>query len=307
MNELFYAEWQPYKFITNYNDVIAQLKFESKIDLSNGITDISVYTRYTVNDPFLVEKQLIRLDFEINDFTFYPEKEYYIIIENSIITDIPSEQINIKHRLFKYSDSQQTYYYINFQNTQNLGSTKVGGKNVNIYVPFYSILANQPDNSYFELMTLDFSGSNLGKMLGFTESVYGDFSNPGTDTGMDSFYKYSSLSATPEKYVILTIPQLNFNNEDPFAKIRFNYVIEDNFVSGVKNFGGVLKDQLTELTLKFTDYLGNPFNFNFTEHSLTLLFTEELDLLERTNESSKRGSIITSAQSPVYSYTSSQI
>ena len=307
MNRLFYEVWQPYKFITNYNDVIAQLRFITNIDSSNGITDIAAYTRYTVNEPFLVEKQLIRLDFEITDFTFYPEKEYYIIIENATITDIPSEQINTKHRLFKYSDSQQTYYYINFQNTQNLGGTKVGGKNVNIYIPFYSILFEQPDNSYFELMTLDFSSSNLGKMLGFSESVYGDYTNPATDTGLTSFYEYTSIAATPEKYVTLTIPQLNFNNEDPFAKIRFNYVIEDNFVSGVKNFGGVLKDQLTELTLKFTDYLGNPFNFNFTEHSLTLLFTEELDLLERTNESSKRGSIITSAQSPVYSYTSSQI
>lgn len=307
MNKLFYAEWKPYKFITNYNDVIAQLKFVTTIDSSNGITDITAYTRYTVNDPFLVEKQLIKLDFDIEDFTFYPEKEYYIIIENAVITNIPSEQINTKHQLFKYSDSQQTYYYINFQNTQNLGALNVGGNNVNIYFPFYSILANQPDNSYFELMTLDFSGSNLGKMLGFTESVYGEITNPATDTGLIAGYRYISVPATPEKYVILTIPQLNFNNEDPFAKIRFNYIIEDNFVSGVKNFGGVLKDQLTVLTLIFTDYQGNPFNFNFTEHSLTLLFTEELDLLERTNESSKRGSIITTAQSPAYSYTASQI
>jgi len=307
MNKLFNNEWEPYKFITNYDNVIAQLKFETTIDSSNGITSISVYTRYTVNNPFLVEKQLIRLDFNIEDFTFYPEKEYYIIIENASITDIPNEQINTKHRLFKYSDSQQTYFYIKFENTQNLGELKVGGNNINIFVPFYSILFDQPDNSYFEQITLDFSGSNLGKMLGFTESVYGDFTNPATDAGIDNFYEYISSPATPEKYVILTIPQLNFNNEDPFAKIRFNYIIEDNFVSGVKNFGGVLKDQLTELTLKFTDYLGNPFNFNFTEHSLTLLFTEELDLLERTNESSKRGSIITSAQSPVYSYTASQV
>lgn len=307
MNELFYGEWQPYKFITNYDNVIAQLKFEVTIQSSNGITDITVLTKYTENDPFLVEKQLIRLDFEIEDFTFYPEKEYFIIIENAVITDIPSEQINTRHQLFKFSDSQQTYYYIKLENTQNLGSLKVGGNNVNIYLPFYSILAGQPDNSYFELMTLDFSNSNLGKMLGFTESVYGEVINPATDTGLNEGYRYISDPATPEKYVILTIPQLNFNNEDPFAKIRFNNVIEDNFVSGVKNFGGVLKDQLTVLTLIFTDYQGKPFNFNYTEHSLTLLITEELDLLEKTNESSKRGSIITSAQSPVYSYTSSQI
>lgn len=307
MNMKFMEAWLPYKFITNYNDVIQQIKFITKIDISNGITEISAFTKYTVNDPFLVEKQLIKLDFEFSDFTFYPDRDYYIIIENAVINDIPSSQINTKHRLFKYSDSQQTYYYINFQNTQNLGNVKVGGENVNILMPFYSILAGQPDNSYFEQMTIDFSDSNLGKMLGFSESVYGETINPATDTGLNSSYLYISSAATPEKYVILTIPQLNFNNEDPFAKIRFNNVIEDNFVSGVKNFGGILKDQLTELTLKYTDYKGNPFNFNYTEHSLTLLFTEELDLLERTNESSKRGTIITSAQSPAYSYTSSQL
>jgi hypothetical protein len=307
MNRLFYEVWTPYKFITNYDDVIAQLRFIASIDSSNGITKISAYTRYTVNDPFLVEKQLIRLDFDLEDFTFFPEREYSIIIENASITGIPSEQINTTHRLYKYSDSQQTYYYIKFQNTQNLGALNVGGNNVNIYVPFYSMLFGQPDNSYFEQMSLDFSGSNLGKLLGFDNSVYGEFTNPATDSGADSFYKYTSTAATPEKYVILTIPQLNFNNEDPFAKIRFNYIIEDNFVSGVKNFGGVLKDQLIELTLIFTDYQGNPFDFNYTEHSLTLLFTEELDLLERTNESSKRGTIITTAQSPAYSYTSSQL
>lgn len=307
LNEEFTKKYVPDNQLTNINDFILPLKFFVDINPNTASAEFSLYSIIEVDNPFIVKSDIIIIDYDVvfapqmgnaGDISFYPDRNYYVIIENANIPNIPSSQINKKHQLFKYTEQLgKEYYYIKLtSNITPIGN--VGGENVRIYLPYFSEFVTNPNDpvdvsinygvNFKEIFYLDFTDSNFGTLLGFEKKNYGEETNP--------FYRYSSFdlvqsnkTITNETYTILTIPELNTVSGDPFAKIRLETTFGiDNYVASLKNFNGIPKAELTQLTFIFTNYLGQPFNFGGYEFSLTLLMTEEIDLLENTYSSSQR-------------------
>lgn len=261
MNEVFISTW---------TTIDRFLVFKVDIDYSTKQTKIRCFKQLNVNQPFDIIPTTIVVDLFDPSFQENPEKKYKMIISNANVNGIPPEDLNKEH----FFTQVGLDYHIKY--ASNLIRSNVGGSNVKILLPF------ENPGTFLNISTfsLDFSSSTLGKLIGFKDDVY---------TGS---YEYTTPIGCKEDYVLLTIPQLNTNSGDLFAKIKFDInrntvFYNDYFVDALKNFQDTPKDQLKELELKYIDKRGNLFDFNYTEHSLTLEITEIISTLENARQSSK--------------------
>jgi hypothetical protein len=120
----------------------------------------------------------------------------------------------------------------------------------------------------------------------------------GTQTNLENDVIYRSISLEGEQYAFLQCPTLGTListglTKDVFARISLSEspgaVIFNSFLSSPKVFEDGSLPTLTDLEFSVTLYDGQYYDFNDLDFSFTLEITEDVDYLENTNLSSRRG------------------
>jgi hypothetical protein len=150
----------------------------------------------------------------------------------------------------------------------------------------------------------------------FTFSISGDFSKTSTDGGGSNVYISSlrhgfsgiqentknsllnrSINLEGENYAFLCCPQLSTmlntgNIKNVFARITLDQSpgsMVFSYLSNPKNFDEVTLDKLDELEFSIINYDNTLYEFNDLDYSFVLEITEEIDVTEAFNYSSRRG------------------
>jgi hypothetical protein len=159
---------------------------------------------------------------------------------------------------------------------------------------------------------------NLWRMLGFNSSSSDDFVsefdntitiNQGTALQpFETNIPYAAFNLRKSNLIWMylngyetiydTYTQKNYFAKFTLAKTADNEIAYDRFNSAPQIFQEAPLSNLTRLNISFFDELGNPANFNYVDHTLTLEFTTFQDQMMGTHMSSKRGTTDRDPQPP---------